>query len=59
MQAFRKYVTLEQDHEELLSFLLGQIVKEKTRTYQAQKYAQPERVTVPTAELEERVSRPL
>jgi len=53
-RAFRKYVTLEQDHEELLSFLLGQIVKEKTRAYQAQKYAQPDRVTVKTAELEER-----
>ncbi len=33
-QGFRKYLTQAQDHEELLSFLLSQIVKEKARFFQ-------------------------
>ena len=57
-QGFRKYLTQARDHEELLAFLLGQIVKEKTRYYQLQKHSQPESITVPVAELEERVSFP-
>jgi len=53
-RAFRKYVTLEQDHEELLSFLLGQIIKEKARSYQATKRQAPPKISVQTSELEER-----
>ena len=55
-QGFRKYLTQAKDHEELLAFLLGQIVKEKARLYQAQRYEQPELITVKTAELDDRVS---
>lgn len=54
-QGFRKYLTQARDHEELLSFLLGQIVKEKARFFQLQRHQQPELVTVNTSELEERV----
>jgi len=53
-RAFRKYITLEQDHEELLSFLLGQIIKEKARSYQATRRQPPSKVSVKTSELEER-----
>lgn len=55
LQAFRKYIVLEDDKEELASFILGQMVKEKMRLYQAQKYAQPEQVTIKVSEFEERV----
>jgi DNA replication licensing factor MCM2 len=54
-QGFRKYLTQARDHEELLSFLLGQIVKEKARFFQLQRHQQPELVTVNTSELDERV----
>jgi DNA replication licensing factor MCM2 len=43
------------DHEELLAFLLGQIVKEKARFFQLQRHQQPELVSVNTSELDERV----
>ena len=56
-QSFRKYLTQARDHEELLAFLLGQIVKEKVRLFQLQRHQQPESVTVKVAELDERVSR--
>ena len=55
-QGFRKYLTQARDHEELLSFILGQIVKEKARFYQLQRYQQPESITVKVSELDERVS---
>jgi hypothetical protein len=55
-QGFRKYLTQAKDHEELLAFLLGQIVKEKARLYQLQRYEQPELVAIKVAELDERVS---
>ena len=55
VQGFRKYLTQARDHEELLAFLLGQLVKDKARFYQLQHYQQPELVTVKTSELEERV----
>ena len=55
-QGFRKYLTQARDHEELLAFLLGQIVKEKARFYQLQHYQQPESITVKVSELDERVS---
>ena len=54
-QGFRRYLTQSKDHEELLAFLLGQIVKEKARFYQLQHYEQPELITVKRSELEERV----
>ncbi|EIN12045.1 MCM-domain-containing protein [Punctularia strigosozonata HHB-11173 SS5] len=53
-RGFRKYLTQARDHEELLAFLLGQIVKEKARLYQLQRYEQPELVTVKVPELDER-----
>jgi DNA replication licensing factor MCM2 len=57
-QGFRKYLTQARDHEELLSFLLGQIVKEKARFFQLQRHQQPELVTVNISELDERVRKP-
>ncbi|KAL1942774.1 hypothetical protein VTO73DRAFT_5014 [Trametes versicolor] len=53
-RGFRKYLTQARDHEELLAFLLGQIVKEKARYYQLQRHSQPDSVTVKTTELDER-----
>ena len=55
-QGFRKYLTQARDHEELLAFVLGQIVKEKARFYQLQRHQQPESITVKVSELDERVS---
>lgn len=55
-QGFRKYLTQARDHEELLAFLLGQIVKDKARFYQYQHYQPPESVTVKVSELDERVN---
>lgn len=56
IQGFRKYLTQARDHEELLAFLLGQIIKEKVRYFQLQRHQQPEVISVKVAELEERVS---
>lgn len=56
-RGFRKYLSQARDHEELLSFLLGQIVKEKVRMYQFRRHEQPDSVTVKITELDERVSR--
>ena len=56
MQGFRKYLTQARDHEELLAFLLGQIVKDKVRFYTLQRQEQPERVSFPVSELDDRVS---
>jgi len=53
-RGFRKYLIQARDHEELLAYLLGQIVKEKARLYQYQRYSQPELVTVKVADLESR-----
>lgn len=39
-----------------MSYVLGQMVKEKARLYQYQRYSQPDLVTIKVAELEERVS---
>ncbi|KAI0812657.1 MCM-domain-containing protein [Irpex lacteus] len=52
-RGFRKYLTQARDHEELLAFLLGQIVKDKVRLYQLQKRDQPASVTVKVTELDE------
>lgn len=54
-QGFRKYLTQARDHEELLAFVLGQIVKEKARFYQLQRRQQPDVISVKTLELDERV----
>jgi len=54
-QGFRKYLTQSRDHEELLSFLLGQLVKDKARFYQLQRHQQPELVSIKVSELDERV----
>lgn len=54
-QGFRKYLTQAKDHEELLAFILGQIIKEKARVYQLQKYQSPEKITLKVSELDERV----
>ncbi|RDX48006.1 MCM-domain-containing protein [Lentinus brumalis] len=53
-RGFRKYLTQARDHEELLAFILGQIVKEKARFYQLQRYQQPDSITIKVSELEER-----
>ncbi|GBE81345.1 DNA replication licensing factor mcm2 [Sparassis crispa] len=53
-RGFRKYLTQARDHEELLAFLLGNIVKEKARLYQLQRYQQPELITIKISELDER-----
>ncbi|KAI0093138.1 MCM-domain-containing protein [Irpex rosettiformis] len=53
-RGFRKYLTQARDHEELLAFLLGQIIKEKVYLYQLQKRDQPASITVKVTELDER-----
>ncbi|KAG1862569.1 MCM-domain-containing protein [Suillus subalutaceus] len=53
-RGFRKYLTQARDYEELLAFLLGQIVKEKARFHQLQRREQPELITVKMSELDER-----
>lgn len=56
LQGFRKYLTQSKDHEELLSFLLGNLIKVKVREYQLRHHTQPEKVVVKLSELEEKVS---
>ncbi|KAJ6625555.1 MCM-domain-containing protein [Mycena sp. CBHHK59/15] len=53
-RGFRKYLTQSKDHEELLAFLLGGLVKDKARLHQLQRREQPELVTVKLTELEEK-----
>ncbi|PBK74444.1 MCM-domain-containing protein [Armillaria solidipes] len=53
-RGFRKYLTQSRDHEELLAFLLGQLVKDKVRFLQSLRHQQPEVVTVKLTDLEER-----
>jgi DNA replication licensing factor MCM2 len=55
-RGFRKYLTQSRDHEELLAFVLGGLIKEKARFHQLQRFEQPELVTVKVSELDERVS---
>lgn len=57
-QGFRKYLTQARDVEELLSFILGQLVKEKARDHQLKKHEQPELVSVQVEELKHRVRAP-
>ncbi|KAF8135696.1 MCM-domain-containing protein [Boletus edulis] len=53
-RSFRKYLTQARDYEELLAFILGQLVKEKARLHQLQRREQPDLVTIRVSELEER-----
>lgn len=53
-QGFRKYVHQATDNDELLAFLLGQIIKDKVQLYRHQRGENPERVTVPLKTLEAR-----
>jgi len=53
-RGFRKYLTQSKDHEELLAFLLGGLVKDKARFHQLQRHEQPDTVTIKLTELEER-----
>ncbi|KAL1413566.1 MCM DNA helicase complex subunit [Vanrija albida] len=54
-RGFRKYVHHAADDNELLAFLLGNIVKDKARLYAAQHQGQqPEKVTVRVGQLEDR-----
>lgn len=58
MQGFRKYLTRAQDHEEVLAFLLGQLIKEKVHMYQLRNHALPDKIQVPIAEFEAMVRQP-
>ncbi|EIW83154.1 MCM-domain-containing protein [Coniophora puteana RWD-64-598 SS2] len=53
-RGFRKYLTQARDYEELLAFILGQLIKDKVRFFQLQRSDQPEMVTVKVSELDER-----
>ncbi|TFK20765.1 DNA replication licensing factor cdc19 [Coprinopsis marcescibilis] len=53
-RGFRKYLTQSKDHEELLAFLLGGLIKDKVRFYQIQRREQPEKVSVKLTDLEEK-----
>lgn len=54
LQGFRKYVHQATDHEELVSFLLGQLVKEKVQMYRHQRGENPPSVQVAVQQLETR-----
>ncbi|KDQ15186.1 hypothetical protein BOTBODRAFT_131405 [Botryobasidium botryosum FD-172 SS1] len=53
-RGFRKYLSQARDHEELLAFVLGQLVKEKWRLHQLQWQESLDKVTIKVAELDER-----
>lgn len=53
-RGFRKYVHQATDSDELLAFLLGQIVKERAQVYWHQRGQMPEKVTVSVKQLESR-----
>ncbi|KAG6891463.1 MCM DNA helicase complex subunit [Termitomyces sp. T32_za158] len=53
-RGFRKYLTQSKDHEELLAFLLGGMIKDNARLHQLRRHEQPEVVTVKVSDLEER-----
>jgi DNA replication licensing factor MCM2 len=55
-KGFRKYVHKATDNEELLAFLLGQLIKEKVQIALHQTGREPEKITVPYNQLEARVS---
>jgi DNA replication licensing factor MCM2 len=53
-RGFRRYLNQTGDSDELLAFLLGQIVKEKAQLHWHQRGANPDQVTVRVAQLEQR-----
>ncbi|KAG9038672.1 MCM DNA helicase complex subunit [Tulasnella sp. JGI-2019a] len=53
-RGFRKYLSNAKDHEEILSFILGQLIKEKTHMYQLRNHKAPEEISLLVTELEER-----
>ncbi|KAG9050213.1 MCM DNA helicase complex subunit [Tulasnella sp. UAMH 9824] len=53
-RGFRKYLSQARDHEEVLAFILGQLIKEKVHMYQLQHHEMPAKVSVPITDLEER-----
>lgn len=53
-RGFRKYVHKATDNEELLAFLLGQIIKEKVQLTIAQRGQEPNKVSVQLSQLETR-----
>lgn len=55
-RGFRKYLSHAKDHEELLAFLLGQLIKERVRMHQLKKREQPDKISINVSELDERVS---
>lgn len=55
-RSFQKYTRLALNHEELLAFLLRQMIRERVQRYQAYHYEHPSIVTVKVIELNARVS---
>ncbi|TIC30661.1 MCM-domain-containing protein [Wallemia mellicola] len=55
-RGLRKYVHQAKDSEELLAFILGQIVKERVRRHRAMHFDDPETVQIPINELENRAN---
>lgn len=55
VQGFRKYISFAKDHNELLAFLLGQLVREKVRAHQLRTGQGPVKVAVKIEELDDRV----
>lgn len=53
-KGFRKYVHQATDHEELLSFLLGQLIKERVQLHRHQRGENPEKVAIKINQLESR-----
>lgn len=53
-RGFRKYVHHAADSDELLAFLLGQLVKDKAQLYHHMRGTNPDKVEVRVAQLEER-----
>lgn len=53
-QGFRKYVHRTSDTDELLAFVLGQLVKEKVQLFRNQRGENPDAVQVKVAQLETR-----
>lgn len=54
----RKYLRVATDHEEVLAFLLGQLVKDKVRYHTLRDGDSPSSVTIKIADFEERVRPP-
>ena len=59
IQGFRKYLSVAKDHDELLAFLLGHLVREKVRAHQLRTGQGPAKVAVKIEELDDRVCIPV